>query len=145
MSVFMSNRQTLSWRGVVCCRSCLVNTHTAEPLPALDTISCLRLLACRSQLLLCSVSLLLQLNEMKRELLDTQQLLQEAGYEKGQMQRRMEELSQRLADKSSSLESSKKVTDMLALSKNLCCLLRIISTRVLYASYPPSVPKRPRC
>lgn len=52
----------------------------------------------------------LQLNDLKRALLDKDQLLQEFEYEKSQMQRRMEELGQRLADKSSSLEGSRSVS-----------------------------------
>lgn len=77
--------------------------------------------------MLCSVvcsatGVCVQLNEMKRELLDTQQLLQEAGYERAQLQRRMEELSQRLADKSSSLDSSKKVGGLAWWLWLQCCI-----------------------
>jgi hypothetical protein len=53
---------------------------------------------------------LLQLHDLKRVLLDKDQLLQEYEYERSQMQRRMEELGQRLADKSSHLEGSKSVS-----------------------------------
>lgn len=59
-------------------------------------------------LLLCCP---LQLNDLKRLLLDKDTVLQEYEYERGQMQRRMEELGQRLADKSSSLEGSRSVSD----------------------------------
>lgn len=55
-------------------------------------------------------SLLVQLNDLKRLLLDKDQVLAEYEYERGQMQRRMEELGQRLADKSSSLEGSRSVS-----------------------------------
>ena len=58
----------------------------------------------------CCVGVPLQLNDLKRALLDKDQLLQEYEYEKSQMQRRMEELGQRLADKSSSLEGSRSVS-----------------------------------
>ena len=59
---------------------------------------------------MCACVLLpVQLNEMKREVLDTQQLLQEAGYEKAQLQRRLEEALQSLTDKSGRLDGSKKV------------------------------------
>jgi predicted nucleic acid-binding Zn-ribbon protein len=58
----------------------------------------------------CCVDVHLQLNDLKRALLDKEQLLQEYEYEKSQMQRRMEELAQRLADKSSSLDGSRSVS-----------------------------------
>lgn len=55
--------------------------------------------------------LLAQLSDLNRKLLDKEQVLQEYEYERSQMQRRMEELSQRLTDKSSSLEGSRSVSD----------------------------------
>lgn len=55
--------------------------------------------------------LLAQLSDLNRKLLDKEQVLQEYEYERSQMQRRMEELSQRLMDKSSSLEGSRSVSD----------------------------------
>lgn len=58
----------------------------------------------------CGVPVTVQLSDLKRLLLDKDQVLQEYEYERGQMQRRMEELGQRLADKSSSLEGSRSVS-----------------------------------
>jgi hypothetical protein len=51
-----------------------------------------------------------QLSDLKRTLLDKEQVVQEYAYERSQMQRRIEELSQRLMDKSSSLEGSRSVS-----------------------------------
>jgi predicted nucleic acid-binding Zn-ribbon protein len=51
-----------------------------------------------------------QLSDLKRTLLDKEQVVQEYEYERSQMQRRIEELSQRLMDKSSSLEGSRSVS-----------------------------------
>lgn len=58
----------------------------------------------------CCFSVSVQLSDLNRKLLDKEQVLQEYEYERSQMQRRMEELSQRLMDKSTSLDGSRSVS-----------------------------------
>jgi hypothetical protein len=51
----------------------------------------------------------LQLNSLKRELMDAQELVSSRGFEVQQMQRRLEELAHRLTEKNSSLDTQKEV------------------------------------
>jgi hypothetical protein len=59
----------------------------------------------------CSVLFVpwLQLNCLKRELMDAQELVSSRGFEVQQMQRRLEELAHRLTEKNNSLDGHKEV------------------------------------
>lgn len=71
------------------------------------------------------VAACLQLNCLKRELMDAQELLSSRGFEVVQMQRRLEELAHRLTEKNASLDGHKEVLDSQLLAVFMLCWRRL--------------------
>lgn len=65
----------------------------------------------------------LQLNSLKRELMDAQEVVSSRGFEVQQMQRRLEELAHRLAEKNSSLDAHKEVRVLAVVRCWSCCAI----------------------
>lgn len=72
-----------------------------------------------------AIAACLQLNCLKRELMDAQELLSSRGFEVVQMQRRLEELAHRLTEKNASLDGHKEVLDSQLLAVFMLCWRRL--------------------